>query len=252
MAKRFFNTQRIEEDWYLNLSCKQRELFRYCESKCDQAGVLNFNAKIASSYVGEKVDEADLAALPIKKLDNGRFWIVDFISEQNGELSEHSPAHKPIFKSIKENTLSELLNTLSNTLYNRVQEKEIVIDKEKDKEIEKEMGIEKESETEICPTFNNFWDEYDKKRGDKIKLQKKWEKLTQAEKEAVMEYIPHYKQSQPEKQYRKDPETFLNNKSWNDEIITTTIANGNGISAAAKKQFDENYARFKPTRNPSV
>lgn len=219
MAKRFFNTQRIEEDWYLNLSCKLRELLRYCESKCDQAGVFNFNSKIASSYIGEKVDEKDLLTLPIKKLDNGRYWIVDFISEQNGELSEKCPAHQPIMKSIKENKLQELLNTLSNTLFNRV--KEIEIDKgiEIVKEIEKEIVIEEESEILIYPTFEDFWNTYDKKRGDKDKIKAKWNKLKQSDKEAIMAYLPEYKLSQPDKQFRKDPETFLNNKSWNDEII---------------------------------
>ncbi len=34
-----------------------------------------------------------------------------------------------------------------------------------------------------------------------------------------MLYIPKYKAAQPNKQYRKNPETFLNNKSWNDELI---------------------------------
>ena len=34
-----------------------------------------------------------------------------------------------------------------------------------------------------------------------------------------MEYLPKYKLSQPEKKFRKDPDTFLNNKSWNDELI---------------------------------
>ena len=37
-----------------------------------------------------------------------------------------------------------------------------------------------------------------------------------------MEHIPKYKQAQPDKKFRKNPETFLNNKSWNDEIIEDT------------------------------
>ena len=164
MAKRFFNTNRIEEDWYLTLSCKHRELLRYCESKCDQAGVFNFNAKIASGYIGEKVDEMDISFLPIKKLDNGRFWIVDFISEQNGELSKSCPAHNPIFKSIKENSLNTLLHTLSNTLFNRVQGIDIDKGIEKDKEIGIEKGIEIESEKIVFPftseSFCNAWEKW--------------------------------------------------------------------------------------------
>ena len=67
--------------------------------------------------------------------------------------------------------------------------------------------------------FKKFWNLYDKKIGDKTKLSKKWDNLTKEEKELIFLYIPKYKKSQPDKQYRKNPDTFLNNKSWNDEII---------------------------------
>jgi hypothetical protein len=70
--------------------------------------------------------------------------------------------------------------------------------------------------------FEWFWNEYDKKVGDKQKLKKKWNKLTDIERQNAMNYIDLYKQSVPDKQFRKNPETFLNNKSWNDEIIRTT------------------------------
>ena len=66
--------------------------------------------------------------------------------------------------------------------------------------------------------FYFFWDAYDKKVG-KTKAEKLWSRLTTAEKKACLDYIPAYKQAQPDKQYRKNPETFLRNKSWNDEII---------------------------------
>lgn len=78
----------------------------------------------------------------------------------------------------------------------------------------------KEKETkEINIEFDSFWSAYDKKVGDKEKLKKKWQVLTDSEREAVMNYIPNYILARPDKQFRKDPATFLNNKSWNDEIV---------------------------------
>ena len=68
-------------------------------------------------------------------------------------------------------------------------------------------------------TFDDFWNLYDKKRGDKDKIEKKWQSLKDSEREAIMNHLPLYKKSQPNKKYRKDPSTYLNNKSWNDEII---------------------------------
>ena len=68
-------------------------------------------------------------------------------------------------------------------------------------------------------SFDDFWDDYDKKRGDKQKLIRKWDKLSDRDKLLIRDYIPKYKEAEPDKQYRKDPQTFLNNKSWNDELI---------------------------------
>lgn len=76
----------------------------------------------------------------------------------------------------------------------------------------------KEKESINVP-FDSFWNLYDKKVGDKDKLIKKWEALTDDERLKAMQHIPKYKESQPDKKYRKDPSTYLNNKSFNDEII---------------------------------
>jgi hypothetical protein len=71
----------------------------------------------------------------------------------------------------------------------------------------------------INVSFEDFWNSYDKKRGDKTKLEAKWNSLNNDERNKIMEYIPKYKQATPDKIFRKDPQTFFNNKSWNDEII---------------------------------
>ena len=92
----------------------------------------------------------------------------------------------------------------------------------------KHMETETENRTitinkNINIDFEWFWNEYDKKVGDKSRLKSKWNKLTDEERQNAMNYIDLYKQSVPDKQFRKNPETFLNNKSWNDEIINRSI-----------------------------
>lgn len=67
--------------------------------------------------------------------------------------------------------------------------------------------------------FDTWWNLYDKKRG-KEKCLKKWKKLSAKDKKACIESTPAYVASTPDKQYRKDPLTFLNNKSFYDEIIS--------------------------------
>jgi hypothetical protein len=71
----------------------------------------------------------------------------------------------------------------------------------------------------IYPTFEDFWNLYDHKKDIK-KSQQKWNLLTQKEKEEIMNYLPEYIKSTPNKEFRKYPCTFLNNKSWNNEIST--------------------------------
>lgn len=83
--------------------------------------------------------------------------------------------------------------------------------------------------------FEWFWNEYDKKVGAKDKLKKKWNKLTDLERQNAMNYIELYKQAVPDKQFRKNPETFLNNKSWNDEIIRATPNIGRKLTYAEQQ-----------------
>ena len=68
--------------------------------------------------------------------------------------------------------------------------------------------------------FEIVWDLYDKKKGDKDKLKIKWDKLSFSVQQLIIEHIPKYKKEQPDKQFRKHFETYLNNKSYNDEILT--------------------------------
>lgn len=70
-------------------------------------------------------------------------------------------------------------------------------------------------------SFENFWRLYDKKVG-KPNCEKKWNALSKSDRRAAIEYIPLYIAAQPDKQFRKNPQTFLNQKSWNDEIINRT------------------------------
>jgi hypothetical protein len=67
--------------------------------------------------------------------------------------------------------------------------------------------------------FNDFWELYDKKVG-RTKAEKLYNKTTMDERIKMFEHIPLYKESQPDKKFRKDPETYLRNKSWEDEIIS--------------------------------
>lgn len=83
--------------------------------------------------------------------------------------------------------------------------------------------------------FERWWNSYDKKVG-KEKASKLWNKLSLKDKRACMEYTPAYVASTSEKKFRKNPETFLRNKSWNDELI---YRNGNNESTTEQQRIDK-------------
>lgn len=95
--------------------------------------------------------------------------------------------------------------------------------------------------------FEWFWKDYDKKVGAKDKLKKKWNKLTDEERQNAMNYIELYKQSVPDKQFRKNPETFINNKSWNDELIKSNTNNYSKV--APKVTIEQLNEAFTKRRN---
>jgi hypothetical protein len=80
--------------------------------------------------------------------------------------------------------------------------------------------------------FDEFWFDYDKKVGPRDRIKKKFEKLSEKDRNLIKDYLPKYKKEQPEKKFRKNPETFLNQKSWNDEII---------LNEMLTKQKESNY-----------
>jgi len=95
-------------------------------------------------------------------------------------------------------------------------------------EVEGEVQVEGKGEVQLKGvnySFDEFWNLYDKKVGDKSKLEKKWNSLDDNTRTKILFHVREYKISQPDKKYRKNPETYFNNKSWNDEIINN---NNNG------------------------
>jgi hypothetical protein len=71
--------------------------------------------------------------------------------------------------------------------------------------------------------FEQWWNDYDKKVS-KDKAITKWNILTSDEKQLALKIVQEYVNSTPDKTFRKDPTTYLNNKSFNDEIIIRNAA----------------------------
>jgi hypothetical protein len=72
--------------------------------------------------------------------------------------------------------------------------------------------------------FNRFWELYSKKIGRKDCLNK-FMKLSINDMEKIIQSVPKYVLSTPDEKFRKNPETYLNGRHWEDEIeLTSTPA----------------------------
>lgn len=99
-------------------------------------------------------------------------------------------------------------------------------EQEEEETEEQEKKEEPADAVSVWPSFLDFWQLYDK-NNDLPKCLKKWEKIKQVAREKIMEHLALYVTATPDRQYRKNPLTYLTNQSWNDEII---IPNPNGTT----------------------
>lgn len=103
-----------------------------------------------------------------------------------------------------------------------------------------------ESMSEAEKEFERFWVMYDKKT-NKVKVKAKFLKLSKADKEKIFATLQAYVDSTPDKTYRKDPLTYLNNQSWNDEIIQR---NGTRQSTTPTYRQCDDLSQYRdPTRH---
>lgn len=130
------------------------------------------------------------------------------------------------------------LNTKANTIQILTQKKECECPSENDSlHLNEKITIPNPiarppSPTAPQPSFENFWQAFDKKE-DKHKCQQQWGTLTSTEQCAAIERVPAYVLATPEKRFRKNPLTWLNNKCWLDEELPPPAGFLNGQAAGS-------------------
>jgi hypothetical protein len=112
----------------------------------------------------------------------------------------------------------------------------------------KKRKEEEEKRKEKEELFENFWNMYDKKTS-REKCFKKFLNLKEEEITALFKHVPKYVASTPDKKFRKDPTTYLNNKSFNDEIILSNGGQQRNNQNQPQKGFE---ARVPNGYNPEI
>lgn len=103
MAKRFTDTTKWDDDWYLGLPPKIKCAWDYLCDNCDGCGVLKFSPSLVSFRIGDKVSKSELNEFlgdRIAWLSDDKLWVVDFIAFQYKTLSVKNHAHRGIMAKI--------------------------------------------------------------------------------------------------------------------------------------------------------
>jgi uncharacterized protein YdaU (DUF1376 family) len=143
--------------------------------------------------------------------DSTGLWYNVRLDEEKSKRIAFSQSRRNNIKGINQHTIGHMTSHMEDENVNVNEDKNINID------------------------FDFFWNDYDKKVGDKQKLKSKWNKLSDKDRNDIMNYLPLYIEAVPDKQFRKNPETFLNNKSWLDEIVKRTNPEYNKQSYAERE-----------------
>lgn len=130
---------------------------------------------------------------------------------------KHNPQGSPTIKAFVE---KELKNVKDRLLIAYIYATDTLSQEEETEEEteEQEKKEEPSGAVSVWPSFEDFWEAYDKKV-DKPQCEKKWKKINQRAREKILEHVALYVGATPDPKYRKNPSTYLNNESWNDEII---------------------------------
>jgi uncharacterized protein YdaU (DUF1376 family) len=131
--------------------------------------------------------------------DKDKFWSERVLEELKERCDKSDKARKSIeSRWLKyRNTNVIQTNKKRNTKENRIEENKINI------------------------IFDVFWNLYNKKVGSRKKCEVKWNKLSDENRQKIIDTLPEFLSKIRDKQFQPFPETYLNQERWNDEIITT-------------------------------
>lgn len=239
MAKRFYDTGLVEQEWYMNLSPKHKALYLHLLCKCDIAGVFEVNYRMMSVYVNDTITEEDVFGsfgnriIPLAN-SSSKGIIVDFIGFQcGGCLNQKVKAHQSIMKRLSELGLSvdDICKWSNHELKVETSEEKVGMREEETEQKKPEQKkSKKDIDMEIDVMFRDFWNMYprkDAKQNASIKFHSVMSKISSSEKrtELLSMMIKSVNRSMNTEQWQKDggkfipmASTWINQKRWEDDV----------------------------------
>lgn len=101
MAKRFTDTDKWDDDWFLGLPPEMKCVWEYLRDTCDGVGIKKISLNKISALVGAKISKENLNQFfesRIHWVNHETVWVHGFIKAQYKRLSPNSNAHVNIAK----------------------------------------------------------------------------------------------------------------------------------------------------------
>jgi hypothetical protein len=228
-----------------NLTANAKLLFGEITALCNKKGFCWANNNYFAELYGvsktsiskwlSQLEQIGYVKTSIKYKEGTKQILNRYITIINEPIEEK--LNTPIEEKLKDN------NTSTNNTFNN--KNELFINEQIPLKIsfeKKEKPTKESFNCEVWPSFDDWWQLYDKKTG-KPKCEAKFKKLPQATKEKIMQHTEVYVLSQQDKQFRKNPLTYLNNESWNDEIIQKSNKDEKQQALNQLGSFTLNYKR---------
>ena len=148
MAKRFTDTEKWKDDWYLSLCNDYRIVWQWLLDNCNHAGICKPSVNLLNMMCNTKLSETELFEIFKDRLLNfNTFWFIHkFVKFQYVSLDSKKPAVVSAVKELKINNLlnyvSELFNNDCETIAESLPNDYLIIkDKDKDKDKDKVKDI---------------------------------------------------------------------------------------------------------------
>lgn len=217
---RFTDTNKWDDDWFYSLSANAKLMFYYFCDNCDNAGFMELSiVKMRDALKPLNDEELAIAFNQLEKCyirsrDKKIILLINFIKHQkNTPLNHRNLAHKGIF-----NRIEFYKDKFAHNIINIINKGEKV--KQNTKQL-KGLQIAIGVEVGNIP-FEDFYNLYNRKIGDKNKTQSKWEALTPQLQKKIISILPAWKKHF-DGQIIPYPETFLNQERWNDDLTGQII-----------------------------
>jgi len=150
MAKRFTDSDKWKKQWFRRLKPAHKCFWQYLLDNCNNAGIWDVDFEAASFHVGEDLDALETMEAFRKQYIpfalGKRWFLIDFIDFQYGDLRESNHLHVSVINTLKKHGLYETYLAKKQAEADLLHEKQSVLGDLKGPKNKKEEECKEEEE----------------------------------------------------------------------------------------------------------